>query len=55
MVAPDEPVLVRLRSRRSAHGFVDEDTDIWAPSGALLASTRQMRAVRPFDLTTPSG
>ena len=39
------PVLARLRTRRSAHGFVDEDTDIWAPSGELVASTRQLRFI----------
>jgi hypothetical protein len=42
---PGAPVLARLRTRRSAHGFVDEDTDIWSPSGELVASTRQLRFI----------
>jgi hypothetical protein len=42
---PGAPVLARLRTRRSAHGFVDEDTDIWSPAGELVASTRQLRFI----------
>jgi len=39
------PVLVVLTSRKSCAGLVDEDAEIWSPSGVLLAQSRQMRFI----------
>jgi len=39
------PFLVVLRSAASAHGYVDEDGEIWSPSGQLLLQYRQMRII----------
>jgi hypothetical protein len=38
-------LFVVLRSAGSLGGFVDEDCEIWSPSGALLAQGRQVRFV----------
>ena len=39
------PLFVVLRSVASAYGYVDEDGEIWSPSGRLLLQYRQMRIV----------
>jgi hypothetical protein len=42
---PGSPLLVVLTTRTSQGGFVDEDAEIWSPSGRLLALGRQARFV----------
>lgn len=38
----DTPVLARFTSTTSADGFVEEDGELWAPDGTLLAQSRQL-------------
>ena len=38
-------VLARMRSTTSAHGFFEEDGELWAPDGTLLLQTRQLALV----------
>jgi hypothetical protein len=40
-------VLVRFRTRTSADGFLEEDGQIWAPDGTLIAQSRQLAIVLP--------
>jgi hypothetical protein len=42
---PGTPLLVVLTTRSSQGGFVDEDAELWSPSGELLALGRQARYV----------
>ena len=44
---PDDHVLVRFRSHTSADGFLEEDGEIWAADGSLLAQSRQLAIVLP--------
>jgi acyl-CoA thioesterase len=46
-MAPDAPVLARFRSQTSAGGFFEEDGEIWAPDGTLLAQSRQLALLFP--------
>jgi acyl-CoA thioesterase len=46
-MAPDEPVLARFASRTSHGGFFEEDGEIWAPDGTLLAQSRQLALLFP--------
>jgi acyl-CoA thioesterase len=39
-------VLTRASSTTSAHGFFEEDAELWAPDGTLLAQTRQLALIR---------
>jgi acyl-CoA thioesterase len=39
---PDDWVLVRFTSRLSAHGFLEEDGEIWSRDGTLIAQSRQL-------------
>ena len=41
-VGPEEPVLVIFRSSTSAHGFFEEDGELWSRDGVLLAQSRQL-------------
>jgi acyl-CoA thioesterase len=43
----DEPVLARFTSRTSHAGFFEEDGEIWAPDGTLLAQSRQLALLFP--------
>jgi acyl-CoA thioesterase len=39
-------VLSRMSSTTSAHGFFEEDGELWAPDGTLLLQTRQLALLR---------
>ena len=41
-MAPEDPVLVRFTSRTASGGFFEEDGEVWAPDGTLLAQSRQL-------------
>ena len=44
---PTEPLLCAFRSHVAANGFVEEDGEIWAPDGRLLAQSRQLALLLP--------
>jgi acyl-CoA thioesterase len=44
---PASPVLARFVSRTSHGGFFEEDGEIWAPDGTLLAQSRQLALLFP--------
>jgi acyl-CoA thioesterase len=44
---PDQLVLARFESRLVHEGFFDEDGELWAPDGRLLAHSRQLALLRP--------
>jgi acyl-CoA thioesterase len=50
-LAPDAFVLASFRTTVAADGFLEEDGEIWAPDGTLLAQSRQLATVLP--LPTP--
>jgi acyl-CoA thioesterase len=43
---PTAPVMVRFTSRTAKDGFVEEDGEVWAPDGTLLATSRQLALAR---------
>lgn len=49
-LAPDAYVLAVFRTRAAAGGFLEEDGEIWAPDGTLLAQSRQLATILPFSL-----
>jgi acyl-CoA thioesterase len=46
-MAPDEPVLARFSSKTSHGGYFEEDGELWAPDGTLLAQSRQLALLIP--------
>jgi acyl-CoA thioesterase len=46
-MAPEDPVLARFRSTTSRDGLFEEDGEIWAPDGTLLAQSRQLAILAP--------
>jgi acyl-CoA thioesterase len=44
-LAPDDFVLVRFETRTVHGGYLEEDGEIWSPSGQLLAQCRQVGVV----------
>lgn len=47
-VAAGDAVLGVFSSTHAAGGYVEEDGQLWAPGGALLAQSRQLALVRPL-------
>jgi acyl-CoA thioesterase len=47
-LADDAFVLAQFRSTVAAGGFLEEDGEIWAPDGTLLAQSRQLATVLPL-------
>jgi acyl-CoA thioesterase len=47
-LAEDDFTLVRFATRVAADGFLEEDGEIWAPDGTLLAQSRQLAAILPL-------
>jgi acyl-CoA thioesterase len=46
-MAPEDPVLARFVSKTSAGGYFEEDGELWAPDGTLLAQSRQLALLFP--------
>jgi acyl-CoA thioesterase len=44
----DDFVLAVFRTTVTADGFMDEDGEVWAPDGTLLAQSRQLAATIPW-------
>ncbi|HEY3722649.1 MAG TPA: thioesterase family protein [Acidimicrobiia bacterium] len=47
-LAPDAFVLAVFRTNVAADGFLEEDGEIWAPDGTLLAQSRQLATILPL-------
>jgi acyl-CoA thioesterase len=47
-IPPDGFVLAVFRTSVAAEGFLDEDGEVWAPDGTLLAQSRQLAAILPL-------
>jgi acyl-CoA thioesterase len=43
----DDAVLARFTTREARDGFVEEDGELWAPDGTLLAHSRQLAILMP--------
>jgi acyl-CoA thioesterase len=48
-LAPDGFVMAQFRTGAAADGFFEEDGEIWAPDGTLLAQSRQLAAILPLN------
>jgi acyl-CoA thioesterase len=48
-IPPDGFVLAVFRTSVAAEGFLDEDGEVWAPDGTLLAQSRQLAAILPLS------
>jgi acyl-CoA thioesterase len=44
-MAPDDFALAMFRTNVAAGGFLEEDGQVWAPDGTLLAQSRQLAAI----------
>jgi acyl-CoA thioesterase len=44
----DDFALVRFATKVAADGFLEEDGEIWAPDGTLVAQSRQLAAILPL-------
>lgn len=47
-IAPDGFLVAVFRTSVAAEGFLDEDGEVWAPDGTLLAQSRQLAAILPL-------
>ena len=52
-LAADAFVLARFRTTVAAGGFLEEDGEVWAPDGTLLAQSRQLATVLPLKGAPP--
>jgi acyl-CoA thioesterase len=48
-VPAGEPVLAVFRSTTAAHGFFEEDGELWTRDGVLVAHSRQLALLTPLD------
>ncbi len=48
-LADDAFVLATFRTTVAADGFLEEDGEIWAPDGTLLAQSRQLATILPLS------
>jgi len=46
-LGPEDFALVRFVSNTAADGFVEEDGELWAPDGTLVAQSRQLAILLP--------
>jgi acyl-CoA thioesterase len=46
-LAPGTPVMVRFTTRTAQDGYFEEDGELWAPDGTLLANSRQLAILPP--------
>ena len=46
--AADDFMLAVFRTNAAADGFMEEDGEIWAPDGTLLAQCRQLALLMPI-------
>jgi len=46
-LGPTDYALVRFVSRTASDGFVEEDGELWAPDGVLIAQSRQLAVLLP--------
>jgi acyl-CoA thioesterase len=46
---PGDFAFVRFQSRLSAHGFVEEDGEIWSRDGTLIAQSRQLALLQALS------
>jgi acyl-CoA thioesterase len=47
--AADDFVLARFRTLAAAEGFLEEDSEVWSRDGRLLAQSRQLATIMPFN------
>jgi acyl-CoA thioesterase len=47
-LAPDAFVLAAFRTNVAHEGFLEEDGELWAPDGTLLAQSRQLATILPL-------
>jgi hypothetical protein len=47
VLAPGDPVLVRLSTRLAANGTTDETGEVWSADGTLLATSLHLRLILP--------
>jgi len=47
-LGPEDFLLAVFRTNVSAGGFLEEDGEVWAPDGTLLAQSRQLAAILPL-------
>ena len=52
-LAADAFVLASFRTTVAADGFLEEDGEVWAPDGTLLAQSRQLATVLPLGDAPP--
>lgn len=53
-LAADDFVLASFRTTVASGGFLEEDGEVWAPDGTLLAQSRQLATILPFPGFPPS-
>jgi acyl-CoA thioesterase len=46
---PDDFLLAVFRTQAAAEGFLEEDGDVWTRDGVLVAQSRQLAAILPFN------
>lgn len=52
-LAADDFVLASFRTTVASGGFLEEDGEVWAPDGTLLAQSRQLATILPFPGFAP--